>query len=269
VIPLAQAAPISPLETRFLELIDLPAPTPLVAVTALAVAFGIGAAHALAPGHGKAVAAAYLVGSRGQPRDALLLGGAVAAMHTASVLVLGLGLHLLARGWGAERTGPWLTLAAAALVLVVGIGALMRTLRARRPRVPARTAHARDDDHGHGHTHADLPGGVSPLSRRGLVLIGMSGGLLPSPSAFLVLTTALFTGRMLFGLALVAAFSLGLAASLGLVGLAVLHGRELVVRRSVRSPRLAAVLNAMPLLSALAITAAGAWLATTALRTLA
>ncbi|HWH33445.1 MAG TPA: hypothetical protein VNU01_12315, partial [Egibacteraceae bacterium] len=187
-------------------------------------------------------------------RDALLLGAAVAAMHTLSVLVLGVALHTLAAGGSAlERAGPWLTLVAGLLVLAVGAASLGRVLRHRRATAEPGW-----------HDHAALPAGVSPLSRRGLVLIGMSGGLLPSPSAFLVLTTALFTGRTLFGLALVAAFSMGLAASLALVGLAVLRGRDLAVTRLAGSPRLVAALDALPLASAVLLTVAGAWLSATA-----
>lgn len=252
---------LGPFEGDFLKLIDAPSPAWWFTIVALLLAAGIGAAHALAPGHGKAVAAAYLVGARGRPRDAVLLGGAVAAMHTLSVVVLALALHALAAGGGRlDRLGPWLTLASGVLVLAVGVGSSWRVLRHRA------------GGHGHGdaqtHTHTHTPD-VSPLSRRGLVLIGVSGGLLPSPSAFLVLTTALFTGRTLFGLALVAAFSLGLAATLTVIGLAVLRGRDIAARRSARNPRLVALLDAVPLASALLITIAGAWLTTLAVTRLA
>lgn len=253
-------APLGPFEGDFLGLIDAPSPAWWFTIVALLLAAGIGAAHALAPGHGKAVAAAYLAGARSRPRDALLLGGAVAAMHTLSVVVLALALHALAAGGARlDRIGPWLTLASGVLVLAVGAGSLWRVLRHRR------AGHRHADAHAHPHPPVD----VSPLSRRGLVLIGVSGGLLPSPSAFLVLTTALFTGRTLFGLALVAAFSLGLAATLTVIGLAVLRGRDLAARRSARNPRLTAALDAVPLASAILITIAGAWLTATALTYLA
>jgi nickel/cobalt exporter len=250
---------IGPWEPRFLRLIDLPAPTPWVVVTALLLAAGIGAVHALAPGHGKALGAAYLAGSRGRPRDAVLLGVAVAAMHTASVLALGLGLHSLAIGGRAlDRVGPWLSVASALLVLGVGIGSLVRIAR-RRGVGPADT---------HDHPHSHLPPGVAPLSRRGLVLIGISGGLLPSQSAFLVLTTALFTGRTLFGLALVGAFSVGLAATLTALGLAVLRGRALAGRSAANRPRWSAALLTLPVVSAALITLGGLWLTVFAVRAL-
>jgi nickel/cobalt transporter (NicO) family protein len=253
---LAQAE-LGPLETYFVRLIDAEQLGPVFVAGALALALGIGAVHALAPGHGKAIIAAYLVGSRGRPRDAVALGVIVSAMHTFSVLVLGLGLYALTNAPGTgERVGPWMLLASGLLVLVVGVGLVTRQVLRRRQRVPAHRGH--DGDHGH-HHHA-LPPDVPPLSRRGLVLLGISGGLLPSPSAFLVLATALFMGRLAFGLLLVAMFSIGLAATLTLIGLAVLHGRNVVSRKAVDNPRLARVTAALPLISSVLILAGGIYL---------
>jgi nickel/cobalt transporter (NicO) family protein len=230
---LAQAGGFGQLETWFVRLLDT-ATTPAFAVVAVLSAVAIGAAHALAPGHGKAIAAAYLVGARGRARDAAALGGIVAGMHTASVLVLGLLLFQIARTPATgEQLGPWMTLASGLLVLGVGAGLLRRNLR-RRTAAPALVGgHGHDHDHGVPHTHTPtLPDGVSPLSRRGLWILGASGGLLPSPSAFLVLATGLFSGRTAFALTLVAAFSLGLAVSLTAIGLVVLKGRDLLTRRA-------------------------------------
>jgi len=122
-------------------------------------------------------------------------------------------------------------------------------------------------DHGFGyHTHspAELPAGVSVLSRRGLVAIALSGGLLPSPSALVVLLGSIALGRVAFGLTLVAAFSIGLAGALTLVGVAVLRARAYATRRF--GSRAGA---ALPILSAAAITLLGAWLTLRALFTLA
>ena len=95
---LAQAQVLNRFEVAFVTLVDRALGSPPLAAAAVAVAFGVGAFHALTPGHGKAIAAAYLVGGRGQARDAVVLGATVAAMHTASVLLLGLGLQALLRG---------------------------------------------------------------------------------------------------------------------------------------------------------------------------
>jgi nickel/cobalt transporter (NicO) family protein len=257
---LAQTGELGPLETYFVRLIDADQIGPVFVAGALLLSLGIGAVHALAPGHGKAIIAAYLVGARGRARDAVALGAVVSAMHTFSVLVLGLGLYALTNAPGTgERVGPWMMLASGLLVLVVGVGLVVRQVRRRRQRVAAGAGHD-----GEPHHHHALPEDVPPLSRKGLVLLGISGGLLPSPSAFLVLATALFMGRLAFGLLLVAMFSIGLATTLTIIGLAVLHGRNVVSRKAVDSPRLARVTSALPLASSLLILAGGLYLTTVA-----
>lgn len=265
---LAQTTELGWLEQHFVRLIDVDQIGLPFALLAVAIALGVGMVHALAPGHGKAIAAAYLVGSRGRPRDAVALGGIVSVMHTGSVLVLGFGLYLFTQvPASADRLAPIMTLLAGLLILLVGTGLVVRQVRLRRVRVPNSTAGTGQDDpdaqnlptsNHHAHSHL-LPDGVSPLSRRGLVLLGVSGGLLPSPSAFLVLATALFVGRAAFGLLLVAAFSAGLALTLTAVGLATLRGRDVLARRAARSPRMARVAATLPLVSALGVLAGGAW----------
>ena len=220
---LAQAQVLNRFETAFISLVDRALGSPALMVVAVAAAFGVGAVHALAPGHGKAIAAAYLVGGRGRPRDAVLLGVTVAAMHTASVLVLGLGLHALLRSGDGlpavtEQVTPVLRLLSGLVVVGVGVYLLVRPRRHRH-------------DHDHGHGHHEVPREVAPFSRPGLVALGAAGGLLPSPSAFLVLTTTAFLGRLWLGLVLVATFSLGLATTLTLVGLAAVRGRQVLVDR--------------------------------------
>ncbi len=270
---LAQAADLGPLERTFVRLVDGgPLSAPIVAV-AVAIALGVGAAHALAPGHGKAITAAYLVGTRGRARDALVLGTTVALMHTASVLVVGLGLHLALRGEAAggglpaaaQQVAPVLGLASGLLVAGVGAGLLTRQLRLRRaPAQPPAGDHAEagdtadragdtaaDEEHAARHGLSPRP----PLSRRGLVLLGVSGGLLPSPPAFLVLATAAFTGRTAFGLLLVAAFSVGLAVTSTVVGLAVVAGRDLALSRLGAGAR--RLMAGVPLVAAAAVLVGG------------
>ena len=293
------------LEEFLVRLFDLGPVGPLTAIGLVLASVAIGAAHALAPGHGKAIIAAYLVGERGRPRDAVALGSVVTVMHTASVLAVGIGIYLSTQAsaaagqlTGMDAIAPWLTVAAGALVMLVGGYMLVRQLRRRRAgrrlNVPTTADAGGSGDAGrhggtaggrggtrsstsssstrsssaaqphHSHHHA-LPPDVAPLSRKGLVVLGTSGGLLPSPSAFLVLTTGLFTGRAAFALLLVAAFSLGLAATLTAIGLAVLWGRDRVVDRVGSSPRLAAVTRAVPLVSACGIALAGLVMTTAAL----
>lgn len=210
-----------PLEGRFVALIDA-TPTATAVALGLLLALGIGALHGLAPGHGKAIAAAYLVGDRGRPRDAVLLGAVVALMHTGSVLVLGIALYGATRRPATALLSAGLQIASGVLVAVLGTWVLLRRSR----------SHAHDDvghDHvGHDHTPALGPD-VSPLSWPGLVVLGAAGGILPSPSALLVLFTALAVGRVGYGLGLIGAFSVGLAMTVAAVGLAAVWGRDLVV----------------------------------------
>jgi len=185
------------------------------ALVALVVAVGLGAAHALAPGHGKTVMAAYLVGLRGSLRQAATIGATVTLTHTAGVLLLGLVLSTT-RAVASERVYPWLGLGSGLLLTGVGVGLL---LRAR----PGRRHHAHAHDH-HGH-------GEPPLGRRGLVALGLAGGLVPSPSAVVVLLAGIALGRAWFGLALVLAYGLGMAATLTGIGLLLARLRARIDRR--------------------------------------
>ncbi|GAA4468180.1 nickel/cobalt transporter [Phytohabitans houttuyneae] len=186
---------------------------------ALFTAVAVGAAHAVAPGHGKSVTAAYLVGTRGRYRDALRLGVIVAVMHTFSVLVLALvwvGLSSAA-SLGTETVTAWMQVAAGLVVIAVGAHLLWRHIRKRR----------HQHDHSHHHHVPD-----DPWSRRGLVALGLSGGLLPSPSAFVVLVSGLLTGRALGAVVLVVAFGVGMAVTLTAVGVLSLRGWALLSGRT-------------------------------------
>jgi nickel/cobalt transporter (NicO) family protein len=191
--------------------------SPGFAVVALLLAVGLGAAHALAPGHGKTVMAAYLVGLRGTLRQAAVIGATVTITHTAGVLLLGVVLTT-SRAVASERLYPWLGLASGLLLAGVGIGLLVR----------ARPTHPQPHDHGHPHPHGQHhdhgPAG-RPLGRRGLVALGLAGGLVPSPSALVVLLGGIALGQAWFGVALVVAYGLGMAATLTGVGLLLAHLR--------------------------------------------
>ncbi|MFJ6568250.1 hypothetical protein ACIQNU_12555 [Streptomyces sp. NPDC091292] len=243
---------------------------------ALLVAAAVGALHALAPGHGKSLAAGYLVGGRGRPRDAVWLGVIVAVMHTLSVAALAVGWWLATTGAPdlAAVTG-WLQLVAALVVTGVGLSLLRRHLRRRDDGHGHSHGHghdhAHDDGHGHGHGHGHshahggdghghthvIPDGASLLTWRGLLVLGASGGLLPSPSAFLVLLTGLLTGRVALALAMVAAFGAGMAVTLTGVGLVVLRGRDALLGRVSRSPVLRVWVGRIPLAAAAAVAVGG------------
>jgi len=222
---------------RLVEAVRSPGFVPV----ALVLAFLAGAAHGLAPGHGKSLAAAYLVGTRGRMRDAAWLGFAVAAMHTVSVLAIAVAwtFFSLSDLVSLERLTTGLQLAAGLTVVAVGLWLLRRHLRRRR-----------HDHHHHHHDH-------DHATRPGLLLLGVSGGLTPSPAAFLVLVTGIFAGRAGFALVLVVCFGLGLAAVLFTVGLMALTGRSLVVRAAGSRRLLHAATRVGPVLAACGITLVG------------
>ncbi|HEV8115711.1 MAG TPA: hypothetical protein VGP53_05690 [Acidimicrobiales bacterium] len=285
--------------------------TPLVLAGMLGLAFVFGSFHAIGPGHGKTVMAAYLVGTSGRTADAVLLGVIVSLMHTGSVLVLGLALLQLNRYGAIERIYPLLTVLSG--LIVVGFGAVLLRRRLRSLRATNRhhdhgdhlhdaEAHAHGEghshgeghaheehaheehlqedptpreghshqdhahgedhaqgshDHGHhhgpgGHTH-ELPEGIKPLSRRGLVLLATSGGLLPSPSAVLVVVAGFAAGRVALSLSLVLAFSVGLAATLSAVGIALVLGRRVLERRK----HAGAIVRTLPVAGAAALMTVG------------
>jgi nickel/cobalt exporter len=194
------------------------------AAVALLLAVALGAAHALAPGHGKTVMAAYLVGLRGSLRQAATIGATVTITHTAGVLLLGLVLST-SRAVASERLYPWLGLASGLLLAAVGVALLARALTGHRLPHPHEHPHHHDHDHG-GHGPAPWP-----LGRRGLVALGLAGGLVPSPSAVVVLLGGIALGQAWFGVALVLAYGLGMAATLTGVGLLLAHLRTRMDRR--------------------------------------
>jgi nickel/cobalt transporter (NicO) family protein len=208
-----------------------------VILLSLAIAAFWGAAHALTPGHGKAIVAGYLVGSRGKPRHAVALGLIVTATHTAGVFALGLVTLLLSEFIVPEQLYPWLTLASG--LLVVGVGSTVLWKRLRR-----RLAHAHHHDH-HEHEHG--------FGRGGLLGVGIAAGLLPCPSALVVLLSAIALHRVGLGLALIVAFSLGLAATITTIGLIAVLARRAFGRLRLDGP----LVRALPAASALVVLAVG------------
>lgn len=261
---------------RFAELISVGELTPLVALFGLLLAAGLGALHAMSPGHGKTVVGAYLVGSRGTAKHAAFLGLTVTVTHTSSVFALGL-LTLFASHYVLPETlFPYLSLASGVIVLAIGLTLFTRRLRSAFGWSGAE-AHQHQHAHEHGdatdHEHADgggtlthshggrehthMPPGADggPLTWRSLLALGVSGGLLPCPSALVVMLSAISLGRVGYGLALIVAFSVGLAATLTAVGLLFVYARRLVAARAAGGGRLVKVL---PVLSSLVIACAGA-----------
>ena len=214
----------------------------LVILASIAAALFWGAAHALSPGHGKTIITAYLVGQRGTPRHAALLGLIVTITHTIGVFALGLVTLALSQFVVPDRLYPWLNLVSGALV--VGIGALVLRARLRQ-----RHLHAHGHHHHHEHGHDS---GTRPTARS-LVAVGVSGGLLPCPSALVVLLAAISLHRVAFGLVLIVAFSAGLALTITGIGLVAVLARRTFRRLSFEGP----LVRLLPAASALVILAAG------------
>jgi nickel/cobalt exporter len=226
-----------------------------VVLVSLLVAMFWGAAHALTPGHGKAIVAGYLVGTRGKPRHAFLLGLVVTATHTAGVFALGLVTLTLSQFVVPERLYPWLTVASG--FLVVGVGASVLVGRLKRARGHSYGHDRHNHHHHHHHDHHHDPG----YGRGGLVGVGVAAGLLPCPSALVVLLSAIALHRIGFGLALIVAFSMGLAATITAIGLVAVLARRAFGRLSLDGP----VVRALPAASALLILAVGVGITVNAL----
>jgi nickel/cobalt transporter (NicO) family protein len=210
----------------------------LVVLASLAAAFFWGTAHALSPGHGKTIVTAYLVGQRGTAWHAGLLGLIVTLTHTIGVFALGLVTLGLSELIVPDDLYPWLDLVSG--LLVVGIGAAVFWARLRHRR-------AQLHGHGHGHHHDHSP------DRASLVAVGVSGGLLPCPSALVVLLAAISLHRVAFGMLLIVAFSAGLALSITGVGLVAVLAKRAFNRLSFDGR----LVRLLPAVSALVILVAG------------
>lgn len=315
-------------QDEFANLLDRTLDTPAALLGALLVAVGLGAAHALTPGHGKTIVGAYLVGSRGTARHALFLGLTTTITHTAGVFALGFLVLAASAFILPEQLYPWLGVISGLLVVFIGAsifrGHFRHWLSHRRgdthdhghyhfhfgkghshqhedtsderratrveaaagrplgtlafagvargsaedwPRVRAGHGHDRaqgdphhDHSHGHDHNHAPLstehqPLSAEPLGWRNLLALGISGGLLPCPSALILMLSAIALRQVGLGLALIVAFSIGLAAVLTGIGLVMVYAGRLLERLPVRHT--AVTTRLLPMASAAFITLAG------------
>ncbi len=215
-------------------------------LAALGVAFFLGAAHALTPGHGKALVAAYLAGSRGRVADAIYLGTVVTITHTASVFVLGFVTLYASTRVALDQIYPRLAFASGLLVSLIGAVLMWKRLNTWR-KAGRLTGHS----HGaHEHPHPHLHGRPGKLS---LTSLGISGGLVPCPEALVVLMISVSLRRVALGLAILGAFSLGLAAVLIAIGVAMVLAAPLMSRFTGEGPWL----RALPLGSAAVVTGIG------------
>lgn len=253
----------------------------------MVAAFGFGALHALGPGHGKSVVAAYLVGTRGTPRHALALGVTVTATHTAAVYGLGFVTLVASDLIAPDRLFLYLGVLSGLLIVVMGIGLFVSRLHRLMTRTADSTLHRHGlfgrphshlpghthDEHHHDHEHhhhgehehdnrhAGSPAyhhAAPQVSWRGLLTLGVAGGIIPCPSALVVMLAAISLGQVLLGMLLIVAFSFGLAGVLVAIGLALVLGRRLSGRAAfLRRPAFERAFAVVPVASALAVTVAG------------
>jgi len=226
----------------------------------LAAALCLGAFHALSPGHGKTIVAAYLVGSRGTVRHAFFLGGVVTLTHTIGVFALGLLVLLAGPRLVPERLYPWLGVACGLSIVVVG--AVM--FRKRWAALSGHHHHHHDHPH-HGHHHHGGRSHAIPekVTWGSLLALGVSGGILPCPSALVVLLGAISLHRAALGILLILAFSLGLAVVLSSIGVAMVQARSLFDRLPIHS----GFTRRLPVLSSAVVSVLGLGIALQALTT--
>jgi ABC-type nickel/cobalt efflux system permease component RcnA len=212
-----------------------------IVLAALAIAVGFGALHALEPGHGKTVVAAYLVGSRGSAWDAVILGLIVTASHTIGVYLLG-GVTLYAQRYIVpERLYPWVGVLSGLTIAGLGGVLFLRRYTGHAYEHAHRHDHGHHHhdhgdaqstafDHPHGHHHRHHVVASDDVSLKELFALGVTGGILPCPAALVVLLSALSLGRVVFGFVLIIAFSVGLAAVLIVIGLVMVYARQFATR---------------------------------------
>lgn len=241
----------------------------------VAIAFGLGALHAAEPGHGKTIVAAYLVGSRGTMRHAAFLGAMVTFTHTISVFALGIATLLFSKYFAPEKLIHVLETISGLSIVVIGAWLFYRRLnglRASRDHHHDHHAHDHHHDHPHAHdhthehdhhhphehshgppSHSHVPEGKVTFGS--LIALGASGGLVPCPSALVLLLFAISVGRVGLGLVLLAAFSLGLACVLMAIGMLVLYAKNWLPdpAKTTRHP----VFRLVPVLSAAVIVCLG------------
>ncbi len=253
-LTLRDGKPVAVQRDRFAELITVEKLTPGVILLGLLLAFVLGGAHAMSPGHGKTVVGAYLVGSRGTFKHAAFLGATVTITHTFTVFVLGLVTLFASHYVLPEKLYPVLSFISGALVVIIGASMFSKRLSA----LIGLSHDHHEHEHNHSHDgnpqseHSHLP--PEEITWRSLLALGVSGGLLPCPSALVLMLGAISLNRVGYGLILILVFSLGLASMLTAVGLAFVYGGKLINR----VPGANGWLRVLPVISALVITVLGA-----------
>jgi len=225
--------------------------TPFMFLMGLAISALLGMVHARSPGHGKTVMAAYLIGERGTVSHAVLLGIVVTIAHTWSVMLLGLVTLYFREQVSEERLSFWLGIASGLIIAAIGITLFLRRYAA----FTLASRQGTSGHHHHSHSHVIRGKDGTPPTYAAIVGLGISGGIVPCPTALIVLLLAIRFGRLGYGLCLILAFSLGLALVLIALGVIVVRASN-VVKRWTGKGR---ALQLIPVLSSAAIVVLGLW----------
>ena len=189
----------------------------------IAIAFGAGAVHALAPGHGKIIISTYLVGARGTPQQAIFLGLLTTLSHTLTIFLLGLGVLFASQYVIPEQLDPVLRVFSGLTICGVGVGLLQHRLHNAAGHDTHHHHHQSSSDH---HHHEPLSANPSDPSMTSLISLGIAGGIVPCPSALVLLLSGISLHQTAYGLLLVTSFSAGMASVLVAVGLLVLYAKQ-------------------------------------------
>lgn len=244
------------------ELIAVPNLTLGTAILGLFIALALGGFHALSPGHGKTIVGAYLIGSRGTIKHALFLGLTVTITHTLGVFILGIITLFATRYIVPEKIFPILSFASGAIVIAIGLSLFINRLSGLLGvQLPIHSHNGEENNEGFSHSHDGVKHTHLPINKDGseitwknLLALGVSGGLLPCPSALVVLLAAISLNRIGYGLLLVVSFSIGLASILSLIGLLFIYAKRFLDRPTFSNQKF---INALPVASAFIITILG------------
>jgi ABC-type nickel/cobalt efflux system permease component RcnA len=246
----------------FTELITTRSMSLWFLITAAFIALGLGALHALEPGHGKTIVAAYLVGSRGTAWHAVLLGLIVTISHTAGVFALGAITLYASRYIVPEQLYPWLGVFSG--LTIAGLGGYMFLRRWNGHDIGHSHSHSHGHSHSHDHTHTHSHTPAKSVSSYQLFALGITGGIIPCPAALVVLLSAFALHRIGLGFFLITAFSLGLAAVLIAFGMLMVYARQFMARLRMDGPL---TTRWLPVASAAFMTVLGAAIALRAFAT--
>jgi nickel/cobalt exporter len=251
-------------------------------------AMALGALHAFEPGHGKSIIAAYMIGTKGRAIDGIILGFIVTFTHTFSVIILGIIARMLSHSFTDAQLHVWLGFFSSLLILGVGLWMLRERLvhhgsghthfhffckeGADHDHVPAHAhSHPHPHDHGHdhdsdhhhkhaadhAHTHRDTPEAITGedgrVNRWRLLMLGISGGIVPCPPAIVALLAAIGAGRTAEGLTVAIFFSIGLGLVMMTIGVVLSQAGRLTRKVSDNLP----LARKLGILSALIITVLG------------